>query len=80
MLGTENLHDIGSDVSGLAVSTDNFGVKSVSFTLFASNPRAAGTVWFNGSSGILNLGSEQIISSAATQTLTYCVGILYNDK
>jgi hypothetical protein len=96
MLGTENLHDIGGDVSGPAVSTDNAiarfdgttggllqdsdvciddsdnitGVKSVSFTSSASNPGAAGTIWFNGGLGIMNLGSEQIISSAATQTLT----------
>jgi hypothetical protein len=96
MLGTENLHDIGGDVSGPATSTDNgiarfdgttggllqdsdvfiddsdniTGVKSVSFTSSASNPGAAGTIWFNGGSGIMNLGSDQIVSSAAMQTLT----------
>jgi hypothetical protein len=96
MLGTQNLHEIGGDVSGPATSTDNAiarfdgttggllqdsdvciddsdnitGVKSVSFTSSASNPGAAGTLWFNASgSGTISIGSNQLADLATAQTL-----------
>jgi hypothetical protein len=96
MLGSENLHSVGGDVTGPASSTDNAiarydritggivqdssvliddtnnlsGAKSITFTSSVANPGAGGTLWYNAGSGVMNIGSAEIVNAAASQTLT----------
>jgi hypothetical protein len=56
---------IGSLLQDSDVCIDNSdnitGVKSILFTLLASNPGVLGTMWFNGSSGIMCVSSDQML-------------------
>jgi hypothetical protein len=59
------------DSNVLIDDSDNVcGVKSILFTSSGSNPGAAGTLWFNARSGVLNTGCNEVIDSNSAQAVT----------